>query len=147
VRRKWLARDEPPLALLFISHRWETLEHPDPSGRQLAALQEFLRLVCRCIEAMFLTRYDRLRLVPTLLREGLLQAEEIARRLLGFGPFSEDLSRYVPKAPALIRDAFDSLSGDPTVFRRVDREANRRVAGLQLHASEAIVVGTGNERL
>jgi hypothetical protein len=41
VRRRlaWRGGDDPPLALLFISHRWETLEHPDPSGRQLRAIQ------------------------------------------------------------------------------------------------------------
>jgi len=39
----WLKWKDQPLTLLFISHRWETLDHPDASGRQLRAIQQFLR--------------------------------------------------------------------------------------------------------
>jgi hypothetical protein len=86
---RWLdASVEPPLVLLFISHRWETLAHPDPSGRQLAAVQALLERICTCIEAMLAPRDERLRLVASLDREGDLQAAEIARRMFGFGPFA-----------------------------------------------------------
>ena len=85
----WLdATCEPPLLLLFVSHRWETLAHPDPSGRQLAAIQALLNRICVCAEAMLVSRDDRLRLVPSLDREGDLQAAEIVRRLFGYGPFA-----------------------------------------------------------
>ncbi len=87
---RWLTAEEPPLAILFISHRWETLENPDPTGRQLRAIQEFLQRLCFCIEAMLVGQQERLRLVPSLAYEGTLQAEELARRILGFGPFSDD---------------------------------------------------------
>jgi hypothetical protein len=87
---RWLGPAEPPLALLFISHRWETLEHPDPTGRQYAALQAFLRRIGAVTEAMLAARPARLRIVSTLEREGDLQAEELARRMLGFGHFADD---------------------------------------------------------
>ena len=85
----WLDETQPPIALLFISHRWETLDHPDPEGRQLRAVQQFIRLVCISVEAMVTNHSERLALVPSLYKEGALQAAEIARRILGFGPFSE----------------------------------------------------------
>jgi hypothetical protein len=86
---RWLGAGEPPLTLLFISHRWETLAHPDPAGRQHKAIQDLLRCVCTCAEAMLVPKGERLRLVPSLEQEGYLQAEEIMRRALGFGPFSD----------------------------------------------------------
>jgi hypothetical protein len=85
---RWLTTEEQPLALLFFSHRWETLEHPDPQGRHLRALQEFLRRICLCVEAMFVPRQERLQLVHSLSFEGTLQAEELTRRMFGYGPFS-----------------------------------------------------------
>lgn len=33
---------EPPYMIIFVSHRWETAGHPDPSRRQLQALQKLL---------------------------------------------------------------------------------------------------------
>ncbi len=85
---RWLEKDEQPLALLFVSHRWETPQHPDPRRRHLESLREFLRRICICVEAMLVQRQERLNLVPDLAFEGTLQAEEVARRILGFGPFS-----------------------------------------------------------
>jgi len=84
----WLDGEEQPLALLFISHRWETLEHPDPTGRQFKIIQEFLRRICICVEAMLVPARERLQLVPSLSLEGTLQAEEVVRRMLGSGPFA-----------------------------------------------------------
>src|SRR4249920_507996 len=66
-RIRWLdATSEPPLVLLFISHRWETLAHPDPSRRQLAAVHTLLRRISICVEAMLGSRDHRLRLIPSL---------------------------------------------------------------------------------
>lgn len=84
----WLGPEEQPLVLLFISHRWETLEHPDPTGRQFKIIQEFLRRICICVEAMLVPARERLQLVPSLSFEGTLQAEEVVRRMLGSGPFA-----------------------------------------------------------
>src|SRR5512136_2169641 len=67
---RWLTNEEQPLALLFISHRWETLEHPDPKDRHLRALQEFLRRICICVEAMLVPLQERLQLAPSLAYEG-----------------------------------------------------------------------------
>jgi hypothetical protein len=91
-RRRWLTAEESPLALLFDSHRWETLEHPDPGGRQLRAVQAFLRRVVACVEALCVGKEERLRLAPRLDDEGTLQAVEVGRRMLGFGPFAADLA-------------------------------------------------------
>lgn len=88
-RIRWLDPcSQPPIALLFVSHRWETLAHPDPTGRQLAAVQELLRKIVTAVEAMLGSRGERLRLIPALEREGDLQAVEIVRRMFGYGPFA-----------------------------------------------------------
>ncbi|MBE0623315.1 MAG: hypothetical protein IH606_00760 [Burkholderiales bacterium] len=120
VREKlpWLGKDGRPFALLFISHRWETLEHPDPTGRQLAAIHAFLRCVIRSVEAMLVLRQDRLVLVPSLTKEGVLQAEEIARRMLGFGPFSNSAASIDgADRRTIIKDYFDSCGSDRERFR------------------------------
>lgn len=88
-RLAWTAPDAPPLLLLFISHRWETPQHPDSTGRQLRGLQTFLRALLTAVEAMLVPTEERLRLIPSLDAEGALQAVEIARRLLGQGPFTD----------------------------------------------------------
>lgn len=85
----WLTTEDRPLALVFISHRWETLQHPDPTGRQLRVIQEFLRRICTCVEAVMVPARERLQLVPSLSLEGTLQAEEVVRRMLCFGPFAD----------------------------------------------------------
>jgi hypothetical protein len=114
---RWLGEEARPVALLFISHRWETLAHPDPAGHQLAALQAFLRDVCRCLEAALLPRDGRLALVATLEREGVLQAAEVARRALGFGPFSG--ASAAPGGPAVRSLASSALRNlGPEAFRR-----------------------------
>jgi hypothetical protein len=115
----WLDVSTRPLALLFISHRWETLEHPDPTGRQLRAVQVLLGRVCQLMEAMLVPREERLRLVPSLEREGTLQAHELARRILGFGPFS-DSPVCIPGAEArrMIVDRFRLGRDDRHAFRQ-----------------------------
>lgn len=118
-RVRWLTAEETPLALFFISHRWETLDHPDPTGRQLRAIQDFLRRLCVCIEAMMVDKESRLRLVPALSHEGTLQAEEVARRILGFGPFSDDglLPLRGPARRELIKETFDRARQDSQAFQ------------------------------
>lgn len=114
----WLAREEKPLALLFISHRWETLEQPDPTGQQLRAIQQFLGTLCICVEAMLVPRRDRLRLVPSLAQEGILQAEEVARRVFGFGPFSDDPASAGGEARRIVGERFRIHREDKEAFRR-----------------------------
>jgi hypothetical protein len=115
---RWLTGEEPPIALIFVSHRWETLSHPDPTGRQLKAIQEFLRRLCLCVEAMLVPRQERLGLVPSLANEGTLQAEEVARRMLGFGPFSDgSVCVGGREARQIVREKFDSYGGNREAFR------------------------------
>jgi hypothetical protein len=120
VRRhvRWMTASNPPLALIFVSHRWDTLSHPDPDSRQLHAIQAFLQRVCVCIEAMMVSRPERLALMPSLRREGALQAEEVARRILGFGPFGDGLSRAMtPDARATIVAKFEQQRESREQFR------------------------------
>lgn len=72
----WMMAETRPLALLYISHRWKTLRHPDPGGRQLRALQVFINRLALVIESMLLDKKDRLSFVPSLTFEGALQAKE-----------------------------------------------------------------------
>ncbi len=68
--------------LLFISHRWETPEHPDPTGRQLAALKALIHLVCDACDALSAqTEEERARFLPSLRRYGALQALLLVSRL------------------------------------------------------------------
>jgi len=117
-RLDWLRSEEPPLALLFVSHRWETLEHPDPSGRQLRAIQDFLGRLCTCVEALLVSKEERLKLVPSLAYEGPLQAAEVARRMFGFGPFGDSPAGLGSrKARALVSAAFEKRRCDDGSFR------------------------------
>jgi hypothetical protein len=117
-RVRWLdAQGEPPLVLLFVSHRWETLAHPDPSGRQLAAVHALLRKVCVSVEAMLGSRDERLLLVPSLECEGDLQAAEIVRRLFGFGPFAGSAACVGgEKAKATVQAEYVRSGGDRIRF-------------------------------
>jgi hypothetical protein len=68
--------------LLFISHRWEATDHPDPSGRQLAALKSLVLSICDACDALAAeSAEERLRLLPTLSRYGTLQAVLLVARL------------------------------------------------------------------
>ena len=116
-RMPWLTGADQLLALLFISHRWKTLKHPDPNGADLSVVQHCLRRVCDCIEAMLVARDERLRLVPSLAYEGTLQAEEVARRMLGFGPFGATASVDGAEARRIVRERFRLHSGDRPAFR------------------------------
>lgn len=114
---RWLSADERPLALLFISHRWETLKHPDPAGKHLKAIQNFVRCICSCIEAMLVGRQERLQLVPSLAYEGVLQAEEVARRIFGFGPFSDGPACIGGRnAKSMVSKRFELYRNDRTAF-------------------------------
>jgi hypothetical protein len=113
----WWHDETPPLAFLFISHRWETLAHPDPDRRQLRAIQELVRLVSRSVEALFLPRAERTSLIPSLDREGIVQSVEIARRALGFGPFGDATAALGGRgARQAVRDQWEH-SGGGTPFR------------------------------
>ena len=114
---RWLTVEEQPLALLFISHRWETLKHPDPAGKHLRAIQDFVRRLCICVEAMLVDRQKRLQLVPSLAYEGTLQAEEVARRIFGFGPFSDGPACIGGRdAKKIVSERFEFYQNDRPAF-------------------------------
>jgi hypothetical protein len=114
----WLPDDAQPLALLFLSHRWESPEHPDLSGRLMAGIHRFLEYLLVAVEATLVPRPQRIALVPSLTVEGMLQAEEIARRLLGFGPFSDDTASVAGStARAQITERFRACGANRLAFR------------------------------
>ena len=140
---QWLKKDKP-LALIFVSHRWETLLHPDLSGRQFRALHEFLIRIGLCIEAMCVDKQERLQLVPTVMKEGSLQAEEVARRILGFGPFSDDGSVCIEarKAKTTVKEKFAQFGHSRYVHFLVRLQSiniNKQTSGKRLR--------TGDEKL
>jgi len=113
----WLAADEDPLALLFISHRWQTPRHPDPDASDLRSIQTFLGKVASATHALMVDRAQRLGMMESLTAEGDLQAEEIARRMLGFGPFADGTAAKTgSEAKAMVREAFRTLRGDKIAF-------------------------------
>jgi hypothetical protein len=73
-RRCWL--------LIFVSHRWETPEHPDPAGRQHRALAALVTGLCDLWDALIAEdASERIRLVPRLDRHGTAQAAVLLSRL------------------------------------------------------------------
>ncbi len=114
----WLACEGQPLCLLFISHRWESPDHPDPKGRHLRALQGLLRRIGICVEAVLNPLEERLQLVPSLAYEGTLQAEEISRRMFGFGPFSDGPACVKGgDAKRMVREAWELHRNNRPAFR------------------------------
>ncbi|WP_437854498.1 hypothetical protein [Sorangium sp. So ce363] len=77
---------EPPLCLLFVSHRWETVEDPDPRQRQFRALRRFLELVVPCVRACLVPPDKRAEHLPSLDTEGTVQALDAAFRILELEP-------------------------------------------------------------
>lgn len=68
--------------LLFISHRWETTSHPDPTGKQLAALKSLIQFICDACDALSAeSTEERLSILPTLHQYGALQAVLLVSRL------------------------------------------------------------------
>ncbi|MFT3800631.1 MAG: hypothetical protein QM766_05365 [Burkholderiaceae bacterium] len=113
----WLRPDDPPLALLFVSHRWETLEKPDPQGRHHAAIRAFVQRIAVVARAMMSARIERIDLVPAIDREGDLQAHALLRRMLGQDPLGG--ASCLP-GPTLARRelsrAFERSGGDAGRF-------------------------------
>jgi hypothetical protein len=69
--------------ILFVSHRWETLAHPDPAGRQHGALVLLLREISDLAQAVTAeSPLERTRIVPDLARNGTIQAAVLLVRLL-----------------------------------------------------------------
>ena len=66
--------DEPPAMVLFVSHRWQTPTHPDPSGRETDIVRDFLRTVGLVAAAASSPPDARTAIVPSLHRQGVLQA-------------------------------------------------------------------------
>lgn len=73
---------------VFISHRWGSQNDPDPSGSQLAALKRMVQRIADIAEAISDERVgveaaqDRLARVPSLRRQGTLQAAHLVFRSL-----------------------------------------------------------------
>jgi hypothetical protein len=114
-RITWLNEKDLPLLLLFISHRWESDQSPDPSGEQFKAICSFLRLIPKLIEATIVPREKRLALVPDVALEGVLQAQEIARRILGFGTFDD--RNWVSGAREKIVRQYEHYKGNSEQFQ------------------------------
>lgn len=81
----WFKPDEPPRAVLFISHRWETPDHPDPRGVQATALRAFLRNVRELAATASGSEPERSARVPSLLVHGVFQAAYFLDNGMTFG--------------------------------------------------------------
>ncbi len=113
----WLSPGEPPLVLLFVSHRWDTLTHPDPNGIQLRAIQQFLCQICTLVEATLVDPEERLQLVPALDFEGMLQASEVVRRMFGHGIFKDSTPTVAGRdAKAMVRRYRELYQDDREAF-------------------------------
>lgn len=65
---------QPPALIIFVSHRWESTAHPDPDGRQLAALQYILKHIPVIAASLQIAGVERRRLIPSIRVHGLVQS-------------------------------------------------------------------------
>lgn len=85
----WMAAEQCWL-LLFVSHRWETRQHPDPSGRQHRAVARLVSDLCDLWDGLGAEDpRERTRLVPRLDQHGMAQAAVLFSRLDLPGDVSE----------------------------------------------------------
>jgi hypothetical protein len=78
---EWM-RPEQCWLLIFVSHRWETLRHPDPAGRQWRTLAKLVSDLCDLWDALGTDdAHQRIRLVPRLDQHGIAQAAVLFSRL------------------------------------------------------------------
>jgi hypothetical protein len=96
--------------LVFISHRWSTMDDPDPVGNQLRCLQ---RLVQRMLDVTVVIEderadknavRDRLARIPSLAQQGSLQAAHLVFRTLSSG-----FDMEVPEQEAIALLAGDGI--------------------------------------
>ena len=73
----WYPADQPPKLALFVSHRWDTRTHPDPSRKQLRTLKLLLIGLRQIVTSMKSPANERTLNVPSLWRHGYLQASAI----------------------------------------------------------------------
>jgi hypothetical protein len=71
---EWMRISDDPMMIIYISHQWESAEHPDPRGRQLAAIKQLARNLIDVSIAIKLDPAARIDLVPTLKEHGAIQA-------------------------------------------------------------------------
>ena len=71
------------LLILFVSHRWESVNDPDPAGQQLGGVRNLIRHVVFGIRAFLaIEQGNHHKHIPDLGRHGVLQGAMIAMRLL-----------------------------------------------------------------
>lgn len=73
-REAFFSADKPPKAVIFVSHRWESLTQPDASGRQADAVRYFLRMVAGIHRQAALSNGLAEMGIPSLYVHGVLQA-------------------------------------------------------------------------
>ena len=66
--------DQIPALVLFVSHRWEGLTHPDPTGRQLKTIGYVLRHIPQVASLQKAPVDERLRRLPSIRAHGVVHA-------------------------------------------------------------------------
>jgi hypothetical protein len=66
--------DQIPALVIFVSHRWESRFHPDPTGHQLRALQYVLRYIPEVAALLNAPASERLRRLPSIRLHGAIHA-------------------------------------------------------------------------
>jgi hypothetical protein len=139
---EWMSPEECWL-LLFVSHRWETLQHPDPTGQQHRALTALVTAMCDLVDALSAdSPTERIHIVPALECHGVLQAAVLLSRLATSGgtaqwPAGRSAREILPQHIKIWYD-FACLPQRP----RSTAEEHAFEAGLrslpELFASEAV---------
>lgn len=70
------------LLILFISHRWESFSHSDPTGKQYRAVQNLIRHIILGVRSLYgIELGEHHKYIPDLGKHGVLQGAMIASRL------------------------------------------------------------------
>ena len=128
-RIRWLTPADDPLLVIFVSHRWERGDNPDPYGTQLTTLKRFVAAFLNVAAGLKEPREQRVRRVPTLAAHGPLQANYfvgvVAPFVDGFTGTPEELCEQLLDRVGVIYD-FVSLPQSP----RTKEEQAQFVRGM-----------------
>jgi ankyrin repeat protein len=127
---KWLDIKDNPLLIVFVSHRWEKTDQPDPYGSQLFALKALCNDFLNIAQGFKQSRINRLDKIPGLFFHGLLQATYLTGEIASFiDNFSKDdysLRTELCQRIGIVYD-YMSLPQNP----RSKSEENEFLVGLQ----------------
>lgn len=139
--------EAPPRAVIFISHRWDTIELPDPSGGKAEAIRCFLDAAARFGQPASLESATN----EVLLSHGAFQAAHFVSRAKIFGEHPQAIvekeRRFDPDRPVLAQIGvwFDYACLPQDGISQKLKESMRLLGALLLESNVLILRRPGDE--